>query len=149
MIKKKAKRKQPTKKAANKNSSSKSEQEFDPAEVRKDIAQMVDSQATAMAQAVIDGEKGQLATVKYLFEVAEIYPPATDGSHTSADEECLAKTLLNRLNIPDEPIGGDEDDESRTVVLGRKAATELCREEQRKDPEPGLPGEVKKESVLV
>jgi hypothetical protein len=102
-----------------------------------------------MAQAVIDGEKGQLATVKYLFEVAEIYPPATDGSQTSADEECLARTLLNRLNIPDEPIGRDEDDESRAAVVGKKAATEVGHEEQRRDPEPELADEDRKDSVLV
>ena len=64
---------------------------------------MVEAQAGIMAQAVMDGQKGQLATVKYLLEAASIYPPSTDGSHATADEGCLAKTLLQRLNIPDEP----------------------------------------------
>jgi hypothetical protein len=59
----------------------------------------------------MDGQKGQLATVKYLLEAASIYTPSTDGSHATADEGCLAKTVLQRLNIPDEPIRRDEEDE--------------------------------------
>jgi hypothetical protein len=57
-----------------------------------------------MAQAVIDeGKKGQLATVN-LFEVAEVYPPSTDRSHATTDEDSLARTLLNRMGMPEEPI---------------------------------------------
>jgi hypothetical protein len=113
MTKKKAKAKSraAAKNTAKKKSSGKGKKELNPADVRKDIAQMVDEQATLMAQAVIDeGKKGQLATVKYLFEVAKIFPEATDGSQVSADEECLAKTLMRRLDMPDEPIARDEED---------------------------------------
>jgi hypothetical protein len=61
--------------------------ELNPVEVRKDISRMVESHAAKMAQAVIgEGEKGQLATVRYLFEMAEIYPISADGSHATADE---------------------------------------------------------------
>jgi hypothetical protein len=63
------------------------------------------------AAVIGEGKKGQLATVKYLFEMAGVYPPLTDGSLATTDEDCLAKTLLNRLNIPDKPIGRDEEDE--------------------------------------
>ena len=115
MIKKKAKARTKSRTAATtaakKKSSGKGKKELNPADVRKDIAQMVDEQATLMAQAVInEGKKGQLATVKYLFEVAKIFPEATDGSQASADEECLAKTLMRRLDMPDEPIARDEED---------------------------------------
>jgi hypothetical protein len=65
----------------------------------------------SMAQAVMDGQKGQLATVKCLFEVASICPPSTDGSRATGNEGCLATTLLPRLNIKDEPIRRDEEDE--------------------------------------
>src|SRR5450631_1612168 len=100
MIKKKAKSKAIKKKTAKKKSAGK-KKEFNPAEVRKSIAIMVESEAEEMAEAVIgEGKKGQLATVKYLFEVAKIYPEATDGSQASADEECLAATLLRRLDLP-------------------------------------------------
>lgn len=112
MIKKKAKVKTTKTKKAKKSSGNKGKEELNPAEVRKEIAQMVDSEAAVMAEAVIgEGKKGQLATVKYLFEVAGVYPPLTDGSQSTTDEDSLAQTLLNRLNIPDKPIGRDEEDE--------------------------------------
>ncbi len=111
MTKKKAKGKTGAKKAAKKKSAGKGNQEINPAEMRNELAQMVGSEAVLMTQAVIDeGKKGQLATVKYLFEMAEIYPLSTDGSHATENEDCLARTLLNRMDIPDEPIARDEED---------------------------------------
>jgi hypothetical protein len=110
MTKKKATNKTSTEKAAKEKSSKKGKQELNPRGVRKDISQMVESEATVMARAVIDeGKKGQLATVKYLFEMAEIYPASTDGSQATADEDSLAKTLLRRLNLPEEPIVRDDE----------------------------------------
>ena len=125
MIKKRAKSKTTTQETAAKRSSRKGKKEMNPAEVRKNIAQMVGSEATTMARAVIDvGKQGQLATVKYLFEMAQIYPEATDGSYTTVDEDCLAKTLLRRLDIPDDPIARDEEDESKAAsCAGKTAAT--------------------------
>jgi hypothetical protein len=117
MTKKKAPHKTATEKAAKEKSSKKGKQELNPRGVRKDISQMVESEATVMARAVIDeGKKGQLATVKYLFEMAEIYPASTDGSQATADEDSLAKTLLRRLNIPEEPIVRDDEDEVKPAA---------------------------------
>jgi hypothetical protein len=129
MITKKAKGKSAAKaKKAKKSSGSKSKKELNPAEVRKEIAQMVDSQAALMAAAVIgEGKKGQLAPVKYLFEMAGVYPALTDGSQATTDEDCLAKTLLDRLNIPDKPVGRDEEDEpvgTPSPAAGGKEKTE-------------------------
>jgi len=76
-----------------------------------------------MADAVIgEGKKGQLATVRYLFEVAKIFPEATDGSQATAEEESLAKTLLRRLDLPDEPVVRDEEDPPKAVSPVEKAA---------------------------
>jgi hypothetical protein len=92
--------------------------ETNSADVRKTVSTMVKSKALAMAEAVIGETKEGvpkdllLATVKYLFEVAAIYPPQADQDAATADEDCLAKTLLHRLNIPDEPIRRDEDEEA-------------------------------------
>jgi hypothetical protein len=37
--------------------------------------------------------------------------PLTDGSQATTDKDCPAKTLLDRLNIPDKPVGRDQEDE--------------------------------------
>ncbi len=65
-----------------------------------------------MAQAVINvGKTGQLAQVKYLFEVAKIFPGPADGSEATADEDSLAKTLLEQLHLPTVPVTLGEDGE--------------------------------------
>lgn len=117
------------KKSAKKKSAAKPKKENNAADVRKRVSTMVKAKAVNMAKAVIgETKKGvpqdlQLATVKYLFEVAEIYPPQTDQDTATADEDCLAKTLLNRLNIPDVPIRRDEDE---GVVSEEMASTKVA-----------------------
>jgi hypothetical protein len=118
MTKKKAKKLKPAaKKAAKKKRATRPRKEKTAAEVRQDIAKIVKAHAGKMAEAVIDeGEKGQLPPVKYLFEVANIYPAAVDGSEATADEDSLAKTLLDRLGVPTQPIVLDEDDGDVVVI---------------------------------
>ena len=149
MIKKKAKRKAIKKKTTKKKGAGK--KEFNPAEVRKSIANMVESEAEEMAEAVIgEGKKGQLATVKYLFEVAKIYPEATDGSQASADEECLAKTLLRRLDLPEEPVMRDEEDLAKPAATLDKSAAKPADEVKEKQSGSAAEGcEENKEPVLA
>jgi len=129
MIKKKAKKKTGTKKAAKKRSSLKSKKEFDPAQVRKEISELVGSQAETMAQAVIDeGKKGQVSPVKYLFEMAKIFPPSADGEQATTNEECLAQTLLRRMNLPVEPIKRDEDDDPKPPTAPTKPAVKAAED---------------------
>jgi hypothetical protein len=153
MIKKKTKGKSAKTKKAKKSSGSKSKKELNPAEVRKEIAQMVDSEATEMAVAVIgEGKKGQLATVKYLFEMAGVYPPLTDGSQATTDEDCLAKTLLDRLNIPDKPVGRDEEDEpvsTPSPAAGGKEETEADKLDSHQESSETYGEESKHVSALV
>ena len=150
MIKKKAKSKAIKKKTAKKKSAGK-KKEFNPAEVRKSIAIMVESEAEEMVEAVIgEGKKGQLATVKYLFEVAKIYPEVTDGSQASADEECLSATLLRRLDLPLEPVVRDEEDLPKSPTSPEKPSAKP--EDEVEGKESGSEGEgceENKESVLV
>jgi len=90
--------------------------EIDPAKIRKEIAAIIDREATAMARAVVEeAKKGQLPTTKYLWEVAGLFPPKTDGTESSEHEDSLAETLLKRLNIPTTPIKLDEDEEPIVV----------------------------------
>jgi hypothetical protein len=98
---KKTKSKTPAKKTGKRKRPANLKPETNPTEVRKEVSKMVEAEATTMAQAVIDeGKKGQLATVKYLFEMASIYPPAADGEQATQEEDCLAKMLLDRLKPP-------------------------------------------------
>lgn len=111
MIKKKAKKSKATgKKPAKKKSGAKrKKKELNPAEARNEVSRIVEAHAGKLAAAVVEeGEKGRLPDVKYLFEVANIYPPSADGSQVSAREESLAETLLDRLGIPKDPVVADE-----------------------------------------
>src|SRR5215475_2134431 len=120
MIKKKGKGTAVGKKSEKKKSTAKGKKELSAAEVRDDISRRVKSRAADMAEAVMDeGEKGQLAHMKYMFEMAKIFPPANDGSEVSKDEESLAKTLLDRLNIPHEPAKQDDEEEESIVIPAR------------------------------
>ncbi len=140
LIKKKATSNTGAQKIAKKKSAKRGKKTLDPAEVRRDMAQMVEWDAAVMMQAVIDeGKKGQLATVKYLFEMAEIYPASTDGSHASAEEDSLAKTLLHRLNLPEEPIAREEEDEAESTSkpatdLGKSCGADPEGDGESKDP---------------
>jgi hypothetical protein len=128
MIKKKAKKKAAKGAAAKKSGKrSKSKKELDAAQVRKEIAGMVKANARDMAESVIDKTiaNGELAPAKYFLEMAGVYPAATDGGEGSEEEDCLAKTLLDRLGLPTEPIIREEDQEEmmiREAVRAREAA---------------------------
>lgn len=105
-----------TGKTKRKSASPRAKKESNPAEVRKDISKIVQSSAKRIAKAVMEqATTGQLAPAKYLFEVAGIYPALTDGTFGTEDEDCLAKTLMNRLDLPDKPIAPDDEDEMGTV----------------------------------
>lgn len=90
----------------------------DLAKVRKDISNIVGSRATELAQAVLEeGKKGQLAPVKYLFEVSGLYP-ASESSVAKPDEESLAHTLLRKLHLPELPIENEDDEEAGSANVG-------------------------------
>ena len=78
--------------------------------------------------------KGQVSPVKYLFEMTHIFPPATDGSLKSKDEESLAETLLDRLKIPKTPVVHDdlqkEEDEDTKTSQAKKEAEDKDEEEE-------------------
>jgi len=115
------------KKKATRKATRKKKRALHPADVRQEVLEMVEDHAHAMTQAVIEqAEQGQLATVKYLFEVANILPSPKDGSETSKEEDSLAETLLDRLNIPKVPVGMDQEEgiavsEEKAEVSGEQA----------------------------
>ncbi len=86
MIKKKAKGKATTRKAAAKRGSPRSRKERNPEAVLNDIAKIVESGAKKITKAVMEqAMTGQLAPAKYLFEMASIYP-GVDGWHFLDDQ---------------------------------------------------------------
>src|SRR5260370_32550760 len=122
MKKKKAKSKASGKKTTTKSTKATETKELNPAQVLKDISALVEAEAAELAVAVIgEGMKGQLSPVKFLFEMAHIFPPPTDESETSKDEDSLAETLLDRLNIPKRPLVHDElqKEEDEDVVVSQ------------------------------
>ena len=67
---------------------------------------------------------GELAPTKFLFEVAHIYPQPPEGSVSTTNEDSLAKTLLDRLNVPDHPVVHDLYESGEEVVLIQPSAKE-------------------------
>ena len=81
----------------------------DAVQIRTNIHNMVWNSVETIATAMINAAKsGQLATGKYLFEVAGIYP-ATEETKGIPKEDSLAYTLLKRLGLPTEPLTDDGD----------------------------------------
>lgn len=152
MIKKKAKSATAAKKPAKAKSSTK-RRDSNPADVRKKVSKMVKEKAVAMAEKVIgktaEGvpEDLQLATVKYLFEVASIYPPQADQDSATEEEDCLAKTLLRRLNIPEEPIRRDEDEEDEATAVPDAPAAKTVEDEKNSGSETEIGEALKDPSV--
>jgi hypothetical protein len=125
MIKKKGKKsrkasgkeiKKPTKKKSRKSKLGKNEP--DSKEVRQECSKLVKEDATELTAAAIgEARKGQLGPLKYLFEMANIFPQTDDGSQTSAKEDSLAETLLHRLGIPTHPVVADEYERAANEVI--------------------------------
>jgi hypothetical protein len=118
-----------TKKARPKKVSTKTKKDVDLAKVRKGIANLVGGKAHEMAEAVADEAlKGQLAPLKYLFEVSGLYPAtetteATEATEAKPEEDTLAKILLKGLNLPVKPVITDEDDDETPTFSKTKMAS--------------------------
>lgn len=110
---------------------------IDLAEVRKDISNIVGSRAAELANAVLEeGKKGQLAPVKYLFEVSGLYP-ASESSEAKPDEESLAHTLMRKLNLPELPIESEDDEETGTGIMGSSSSGECEKKDAARNADSG------------
>jgi hypothetical protein len=99
----------------------------DVVEVRESINELVMDSAVAIAAGVIEVAKtGQLASAKYLFEAAGIYP-ATEQTAMRPIETSLAHTLLTRMGLPLEPVICGEDPVLVRLTSEGKDATETAR----------------------
>jgi hypothetical protein len=120
---------------AAKKASAKKQKPANPAEMRQSVTDMVESEMTNITHAVVEeAKKGQLATVKYLFEVSGVYPVATEQIHARPEEgETLARMLLTRLGLPLEPAVSLDDDvpEKVPTLAAKRAGNEQNTAEDR------------------
>jgi hypothetical protein len=116
MIKKKKRTKKATgQKSAKKSRKPRPKKEIDIVEVRKQVSQIVKSGAAELTQAVVgEGMKGQVAPVRYLFEMANIFPVQENAEQATEEEDSLAKILLSRMQAPAKPE--KEEDEAAEDV---------------------------------
>ena len=76
---------------------------LDLALVRERITNLVGHEAQSMGETTIaEVSKGHYLAMKYLFEMIGLYPGAAQEEVTGEDDS-LAKTLLRRLGLPEEP----------------------------------------------
>ena len=72
-------------------------------EIRKEITTLIKSNAVHMVQKTINQvDEGHYAAMKYLFEAIGLFP-APMQEETPA-EDSLARTLLLRLGLPEDPM---------------------------------------------
>lgn len=134
MTKKKAKsEKAATTKKPAKKKKTRAKKQSDPAQVREQLAVMVKSKARGITKELVDhAMHGELAPAKYLLEMAGVFPATTEDGQTTQEEDCLAKTLLDRLNVPhkpaaDSPEGDEQENEEK------KADEPVCDEAEPAD----------------
>ena len=120
-----------TKKGAKK-SSPKVKEQVDLDVVRKDISNIVGAEATLLVRAVMDeAMKGQLAPVKYLLEAAGVFPASAESGEGKMEDDSLAKTLLRRMGLPEDPVAPVEEEQP---VLRKKAEAA----DSENDPSAGV-----------
>ena len=100
---KKTKSRRGKKRARSLSAGKKSRQATDLAAVRQQITDLVRNQAVPMVEITIsEVDKGHYAAMKYLFEMIGLYPAA--AQEETQGEDSLARTLLRRLGLPEEPM---------------------------------------------
>ncbi|MBZ5599546.1 MAG: hypothetical protein LAN83_14645 [Acidobacteriia bacterium] len=71
--------------------------------IRREISQVVGEEAVRMVRRVMEGiDIRHYAAMKYLFEMAGLYPAAPQEE--TEDDDSLAKTLLCRLGLGETPL---------------------------------------------
>ncbi|MFZ0297905.1 MAG: hypothetical protein WAM13_06095 [Candidatus Sulfotelmatobacter sp.] len=115
-------------------------------QVRENINELVKDSAKDIATEVIKVAKtGQLASAKYLFEAAGIYP-ATEQTTVNPIERSLAHTLLTRMGLPLDPVICDE--EPIPAVLPSGAKNKCAETNALDDAEEDPGGERQRESAV-
>jgi hypothetical protein len=70
--------------------------------LRQQISRLVGNRAMHLVGSTIaEADKGHYGAMKYLFEIIGLYPASE--AETPAREDSLARTLLQRLGVPEDP----------------------------------------------
>ncbi|MDP9159938.1 MAG: hypothetical protein M3O09_06875 [Acidobacteriota bacterium] len=97
------------------------ERPSDLASIRERITNLVSNEALNMVQITIEEvNKGHYMAMKYLFEMIGLYPGA--AKEEAPVEDSLARTLLRRLGLPEEPML--ESSVTKDRVVGQQAPKE-------------------------
>ncbi len=102
-------------------------------QARENVANLVRNSAAEIAMGMIEGAKaGQLASAKYLFEVAGLYP-ATEETEVERTEDSLAYTLLKRMGLPTEPVISENIAVAAALTRGARDAAQKTASVPGKD----------------
>jgi hypothetical protein len=85
--------------------------------LREEIKCQVGNEAENIVKSLIEeARKGNCAPAKYLFEMIGLYPAGVqEQQQENPEEDSLARTLLRRLGLPEEPILESEVTKDREV----------------------------------
>jgi hypothetical protein len=79
----------------------------DLAAIRQKLTNLIGGEAATMVWSTIEeANKGHFAAMKYLFEMIGLFPAS--GDEQEPEDNSLAKTLLRRMGVPEEPESGTE-----------------------------------------
>ena len=87
----------------------------DLSEVRQGVKNAVGRKAVELVTAVTDEavQKAAAQPMKMLFELIGLFPESPEERKVVADDQSLAKTLLERLGLSDEPVLSEEEARDR------------------------------------
>jgi hypothetical protein len=93
-------------------------EDANPLEMRRKVTNIVGEKLDEITDATVgEAKKGQLATVKYLFEVVGLYPPSTDAFMGNPEEDTFMQRVVRRLGLPEGPLPSEEDDPPEKLVI--------------------------------
>jgi hypothetical protein len=93
-------------------------------EVRQKVRNAVGALAPAIAKKVAEevSSKAQVSSMKTLFEVIGLFPESPEEKRAAGDDQALARVLLERLGLSDEPVMNEEEaEEQRQLEASARA----------------------------
>jgi hypothetical protein len=93
-------------------------------DVRRKVKNVICEKASQIAKAVAEdvANKAQVQSMKMLFEVIGLFPESAEEKRAAGDDQALAKVLLERLGLPDDPVVNEEEaQEQRELEASARA----------------------------